>query len=312
MKLHPVSQDLLFSKNDPTDPRMGDLSELASIDNIKPDDFVILGYPDDEGIKLNNGRVGAKEAPDQIRKTFYKLTPGLLSKTETVVKDVGNITGGTISGRHSLAQDTVSTLLASNARVITLGGGHDYGYPDGAAFLAGCSSMGAERPLIINFDAHLDVRPFTSDPHSGTPFYRLLNDVMKFDFLEIGIQSHCNSQEHLNWAREKGAKVLFWDEILFSGDDVAVSVLKFLEHHIMKRRDAFISVDIDGFSSNYAMGCSAPGPQGFDPASFFRIFRVLCDRLNVRLLGIYEVSPPLDFDNLTSKLAAQIIHHRLF
>lgn len=306
-KLHPISKDFLFSKNDAADPRMGDLSTVANIENIQNGDFVILGYPDDEGIKLNNGRVGASEAPDQIRKNFYKLTPGLISKNKPNVKDLGNISGGTITDRHTFAQETAAAILAKDANMIALGGGHDYGYPDGAAFL-----KHANNPLVINFDAHLDVRPFQKDPHSGTPFYRLLNEGVKFDFLEVGIQSHCNSKDHLAWAREKGAKVLTWDEVLLSGEDTTVAVLRFLEPFILKRRDTYLSVDIDGFSSNYAMGCSAPSPLGFDPASFFRIFRVLCDRLNVRMLGIYEVSPPLDFDHLTSKLAAQIVHRRIF
>ena len=37
-------------------------------DSISPNDFVLHGFAVDEGVRRNKGRVGAKEAPDIIRK----------------------------------------------------------------------------------------------------------------------------------------------------------------------------------------------------------------------------------------------------
>ena len=45
-----------------------------------------------------------------------------------------------------------------------------------------------------------------------------------------------------------------------------------------------------------------------DPDSFFRILNTVIRRTNCPILGIYEVSPPLDLDDRTSKLAALIAH----
>ncbi len=56
---------------------------------------------------------------------------------------------------------------------ISLGGGHDYGYGDGAGFIEGHLIAGQRRPLILNFDAHLDVRPIDRGFTSGTPFFRI-------------------------------------------------------------------------------------------------------------------------------------------
>jgi formiminoglutamase len=44
------------------------------------------------------------------------------------------------------------------------------------------------------------------------------------------------------------------------------------------------------------------------PSDFFPLFDLLIRRLDVRALGIYETSPPLDQDDRTSKLAALIAH----
>ncbi len=214
----------------------------------------------------------------------------------------------TLEARHESAKKTAAEVLVKNAKWIAIGGGHDYGYADGAAFL----QTFKQKPLIINFDAHLDVRPTTKGFNSGTPFYRLLTEFKDFDLLQIGIQSQCNSKAHYDWATEKGAKILTWDELQFSGVSLTQKMLQFLEPYIAKKRDAFLSVDIDGFSSNYAMGCSQSFATGFDPISFLQVFRVLCERLDVKVLGIYEVSPPLDQDDHTSKLAALIIHQFLF
>jgi formiminoglutamase len=309
--LNPVEK--FFTKNDPEDPRLGDYAKSLSENSqskdlqLDSDSIVIVGYPDDEGIANNGGRIGAKEAPQKIREFFYKMTPHLLKSHTPKIIDAGDLKlESSLEERHQHAQSNLENILR-HARAITLGGGHDYGYPDGAAFL----EVFTEKPLIINFDAHLDVRPHKDKITSGTPFYRLLTKYTDFDFAEIGIQSQCNSRHHLKWAQEHNAKVLSFDEIQYSGESQSAVILRFLEPFMLKKRACFISIDIDGCSSAYAPGCSQSFATGFDPANFFTVFNVLCERLDVKLLGIYEVSPPLDPDNRTSKLAAQIISESL-
>lgn len=308
-----------FTKDDPKDPRLGNFA--IAMDDEKDtdlkDSIVIVGYPDDEGITNNGGRPGAKEAPKKVREYFYKMTPHLLKSNHPKIIDCGDLkTTPSLEERHKVSQENLEKIL-KKTRAITIGGGHDYGYPDGAAFLEVFLAQNKkdEKPLIINFDAHLDVRPL-KDTHkstitSGTPFYRLLKKYSKFDFLEIGIQSQCNSKDHLKWAQEKNTHVLSFDEIQYSGESQSTVMLRFLEPFLLKKRACFISIDIDGFSSAYAPGCSQSFATGLDPANFFTVFKVLCERLDVKLLGIYEVSPPLDTDNRTSKLAAQIMFESL-
>jgi len=77
---------------------------------------------------------------------------------------------------------------------------------------------------------------------------------------------------------------------------------------ILRPRPVFLSIDIDGFSNAVAPGASQSWATGFLPKDFFQVFNLLRLRLDVRLLGIYEVSPPLDLDAQTAKLAAQIMH----
>lgn len=211
--------------------------------------------------------------------------------------------------RHQSVSQAIAETLPLGARWIGLGGGHDYGYADGAGFLK-ANPNSKLRPLVINFDAHLDVRPTDQGLTSGTPFYRLLTDeqLPAFDFYEIGIQRQCNSKVHIDWAKEHKAHILYFEDMMMKGDPIANQILDHLADALTQKRPTYLSVDIDCFSTAYAMGCSQAWPTGFTPADLFPVLNILFSRLDVQVLGIYEVSPPLDQDERTVKLAAQIIH----
>ncbi len=301
-----TKKDLFFTKNDTEDPRLGDL--VSTEKNFK-DVYVIGGYPDDEGIRANGGRPGAKDAPAVIRKYFYKMTPHLLSRKTPKIYDYGDLEiEGNLDGRQAGAIDEVQGALKAGGRWIGVGGGHDWGYVDGSAFL----NTFTDKPLVINFDAHMDVRPDTKGTNSGSPFFKLANKYKNFDFFEIGLQSQCNSKAHLEWLKQKGGQPLFYDELMLSSQPPAEKILNFLESAIRKHRPTYLSVDIDAFSSSWAPGCSQSFATGLNPEDFFKVLEVLKERLDVRCLGIYEVSPPLDEDDKTSKLAALIMHRFIF
>ena len=289
---------------------MGEISLSFNGQSLNPGDFVIGGYPDDEGIQLNSGRVGAALGPDAIRSRFYKCSKSEFYNSDFSLIDLGNIKKELpLAEKHEMGKQTVTEVLKQKAKWIGLGGGHDFGYPDGAGFLL-ANKDSKLKPLVINFDAHLDVRPLDKGLSSGTPFFRLLEDteLPDFDFFEVGIQRQCNSQEHIQWAKNKGAEIIFYEDMMLSGENPVQYLLKQFNELLVKPRPTFISVDIDCFSTAYAMGCSQAWPTGFSPESLFPVLSVLFARLNVQTLGIYEVSPPLDQDERTVKLATQILH----
>jgi formiminoglutamase len=328
MSLTPTEAKLLFTKNDPDDVRLGDLSsllpsgapeelsiELSQLAKQGSNHTVVVGYADDAGILLNGGRPGARSAPPVIRKSLYKMTPPLLEPTSALrvwdAGDLHSVVGQEIAVRHELASKIGTATLENDMRYVSLGGGHDYGFPDSRSFIDWCKKR-KTRPLVINFDAHLDVRPPTHGPSSGTPFYRMLEYGSDVDFLEIGIQNQCNSKTHLEWLKARGGKLIHLEEIEAAGGDLQSLLATRLQDWLIRPRPAFISVDIDCFSSAVAPGCSQSWATGLMPREFFPAYDFLLQRLDVRSLGIYEVSPPLDQDDRTSKLAAQIAHRFLY
>nr|HPI40058.1 arginase family protein [Pseudobdellovibrionaceae bacterium] len=126
----PTDPQLFFSRNDAQDPRLGEnvVSQFINTAN----EFCILGYPDDEGIIKNGGRPGASQAPFEIRKYFYKMTPHVQKPIKPQLYDLGNLNIQNISllDRHDRARQSIRQLNENSKKWISLGGGHDYGYSD--------------------------------------------------------------------------------------------------------------------------------------------------------------------------------------
>ncbi|WII70880.1 formimidoylglutamase [Bdellovibrio sp. 22V] len=309
---HPIDKHLLFTKNDKEDPRLGECVQLLSKADLQsiadtPSDITILGYPDDEGIALNGGRPGAQTAPHHVRLYLYKMTPHLLATRLPKILDVGDLVDKEkpLAERHERARETVRTFAQSGKRWISLGGGHDYGYCDGAGFL----DVYKDDAVLINFDAHMDVRPTDKGLNSGTPFHRVLSEFHgHVDFAEVGIQNQCNSQAHITWAKNHGAAIFTLDQVNEAG--LQQTLQNFMQGK--EKKKVFLSIDIDAFTSNEAPGCSQSWTTGLFTKEFLESFLWLVREFDVRGIGIYEVSPPLDQDNRTSKLAALIAYNFIF
>jgi formiminoglutamase len=296
----PSASSVFTSRGDSLDPRLGDFR----VTDWQSSDFLLWGYPDDEGIRLGGGRPGAEAAPQGIREIFYKMTPPLTETSKWKLFDGGDLKKDLpLADRHEVARKFAAQQTKSNKKWLTLGGGHDYGYSDGAGFLESQLESN-QRPVILNFDAHLDVRPLDRGLTSGTPFFRILQEFKgQFDFVEIGIQQQCNARAHLDFVKSQGCQVLFLETLRLQGflPSLKAALLPFAG------RPTFLSVDIDAFASSEAPGCSQSWPGGLTSLEFFAGLKWMQSHLKIQALGLYEVSPPLDVGLQTQRLAALIM-----
>jgi formiminoglutamase len=308
----PTAQELFFSKHDPEDPRLGDCFKPGTLNSdLHAGDIALLGYPDDEGIQMNGGRPGAIEAPQLIRQFLYKMTWPTANLGPRRFFDLGDLNiKNDLDTKHHDALVMMTELQKRNLQTVSFGGGHDYGHSDTAAFIK--NNLNAkQRPLVINFDAHLDVRPTDQGHHSGTPFRRLLMEYgPQIDFVEIGLQPQCNSVFHREWAQKKMA-------FLYDLKDVEGSKLMHLFEkppfaRLTPQTPVFVSFDIDCLSTSEAGGCSQSWATGLKLDHCLSFLSQLYRISNTRGLGIYEVSPPLDQDFRTSKTAAILAYHFIF
>jgi formiminoglutamase len=308
----PAAEKLFFSLQDPQDPRLGQLTR-SHCDLIEPGTWVLAGYPDDEGIRLNGGRPGAAGAPEAIRHWLYRMTPSLHGQADAGLIDRGDLNLGELDlpARHQAVRSEAARTLNGGARWIGLGGGHDYGFPDTAGFMDAVEGS-ARPPLVINLDAHLDVRPADKGFHSGTPFRRFVEEFPGVELIEIGIQSQCNAKAHSQWLRQQGCKIWTLDELSLNDQSAGAAICARLLPSLERPRPVFLSIDLDVFSSAYAPGCSQSWPTGLQPADALMVIDFLAFRADIRAAGLYEVSPPLDIDGRTARLAALLAHRLIF
>jgi len=57
------NSELFFKKNDANDPRLGEVVS-SEVSEYEAAGIVIVGCPQDEGVRRNGGRIGAAFAPD--------------------------------------------------------------------------------------------------------------------------------------------------------------------------------------------------------------------------------------------------------
>ena len=275
--------------------------------------FGILGYACDAGVKRNLGRPGAVGGPDAIRHMLGRM-PNHLSES-MALWDAGNVlcTDDQMEAAQQSLSLLTSTLLKKKVFPIVLGGGHDMAYGHFTGIRQGLGT--ARRIGIINFDAHFDLRSNENGNNSGTPFYQIAeeakNENREFNYLCLGIRKDANDAKLFKTAEELG--VHFVEREDFSIQEltsVQMILLAFIE-----RVDAiYTSIDLDGFSSAFAPGVSAPSPMGFFPDIVWEALKVIIDSGKLCSLDLAELNPEFDTDGSTARLAASLIHsviHRM-
>lgn len=304
---------VFFSRNDETDPRMGDIV-LRERENFSSKIQVgIVGVPDDEGVKRNRGRVGAKEAPNEIRKALYKFTPFAISKSkqlsELSIFDFGNVkTGTTLEETHQRVQTVIETLISHNILPIVLGGGHDITYPCFLGFSKKAGSAGA-----INIDTHLNFRKPHPHRNNGTAFRQILDythsPLAPMNFVEIGTQSFANAKEHYEELTDRGATVFTLQEVHKERMEKILDLAYEIATNSTER--LYVSFDLDVVRSSDAPGVSASYPTGLTSEELLKAAHFTGLRHKTKLIDIVEVNPKFDTDGRTSKLAALVMMYFL-
>ncbi len=277
------------------------------VSNSSNTTFAILGYACDEGVERNQGRIGAVNGPDAIREQLGKMANHLDDGTQLL--DLGSVqcTDGNMEASQDYLSNKVGELLAAKAFPILLGGGHDiaYGHFNGIRkYLGPKKSIG-----IINFDAHFDLRDNLKGNNSGTPFFQIAQDCKKdgsvFKYLCLGIRQDANDSVLFKTAETLGVEYMSNTKFSMA---YAKTVVRTLLDFIAQVDTLYVTIDLDGFSSAYAPGVSAPSPIGFSPNVVLESLELILKSKKLISLDIAEMNPKYDIDNQTAKLAASLVH----
>ncbi|MCS7082790.1 MAG: formimidoylglutamase [Bacteroidetes bacterium] len=298
-ELRPVGPELIPRVQEAADRRVGHL--LHRFDG-RPFNWTLyrvalVGFPVDEGIRRNQGRAGAAQAPSEIRRWLYRMTPASASSVWERTMDLGDLSVGTSleADRERLAA-LIAALLAEGLIPIVLGGGHETAF---GHFLGYVRS--GRRVSLLNVDQHLDVRPLREGrPHSGSPFREALEHPAACvqQYRVLGAQRQAVSEHHVAYVRERGGLVHWWDALMGNED------WTFLDE---TPAPILVSFDLDSIRQADAPGVSAPSPVGLS-AEWAVSFACRCGRHPaVSSFELVECSPPLDRDGQTARLSALIL-----
>lgn len=296
---------LFFTQKDKNDPRMGEVVHTDE-ERYSTADIVILGYANDDGITRNESRQGAQDAPDAIRREFYRLTTFNIKKH---VIDLGDLrSGNSLEESHEIMTSIVEQVLRDGKRIIILGGGGDISYANGRAM---ADVYGTEWWIGVNVDSRLDVR-IANERNNSTQFRQLIEEK-RLDpayFYEVGFQSHFCSPIYYEYIRSLQVHRISL-ELLRSRAQADIELKeqirqKFIGHS--SSLNTFFSFDMQAVRMADAPGTTAPSPLGLTASEFIQLVKYAASLANTKIVEFNEVNPHFDVDNRTARLVAIGMH----
>ena len=274
---------------------------------------VLLGFPQDEGVRRNQGRPGAALAPGAIRHWLYRLAPWDATDdadlTRVNLLDLGDvrIEGGLEASQQALAK-VLAVALLRGAVPIVLGGGHETAY---GHYLG---HVGTGLPTaIINLDAHLDVRPCLDGlGHSGSPFRQAMthptHPLPGGHYVCLGAQPQAASRDHVEFARRSGCAIRWCPDL--RGQLCAVFGM-YCRRLKRERCRLYVTLDADVVQTADMPAVSAPNPSGLSGVEVLQCVRQAGATPDVASFDVVEICPPLDRDGQGARWGALAIWHFL-
>ena len=283
---------------------------LNEINTLEPNNaklrFGLLGFSCDVGIKRNLGREGAKLGPEALRKA---LGPLAILKSTVEVYDVGDITcvDDDLEAAQSALAEAVHMLFKHNLIPIIIGGGHEvaWGHYQGIYKHYPQDNVG-----IVNFDAHLDMRPLTAEGKgsSGSPFLQIAEDHAqknkRLNYNCFGIQRSGNTYPLIDAAKKHNVQIMYVDEM--QGNKT--KCLNIIDRIAFQSKYVYASICLDVIAQPFAPGVSAPQIMGITPWQLMPLVKRVALSGKAISYDIAELSPPHDQDERTAKLAANLVH----
>jgi len=296
-------EDIFSQRRDPNDARLGEIVPPVKYEEA---DVVIVGCPQDEGVRRGDGRTGAALAPDAIRREFYKFTPFGIS---VKIFDAGNIiVADSLEETHDAYQTVVKQILKDGKKVIGLGGGNDISFPAGAAI---ADVFGAGNWIAVNVNAQFDVRA-ERERNSGTAYRQLLEEkLLRPDYLyEVAYQTQLASPVYYRYLQNLNVNLISLEQLRSRTEaDYEVRELmkqKFINHS--SSLNSFFGFALNAVRMSDAPGVSAPNPTGLRAGELITLVKFAASLVNTRVIEFTEVNPKFDIDSRTVKLVAVAMH----
>lgn len=287
------------------------LLESTTPDN-RPVDWAIYGVPFDGGVTY---RPGARFGPRAIRDASQYVKRYSIEHDVDIcdllsLADAGDAPVSPYSVKKTLdgvVEFTDDLGEPAHTKLMAIGGDHSIAY---ANIKATCQRRATRDGglALIHFDSHLDTVDTVWDEKwtHASPFIRAIEDglIDPKRTISIGIKGPLNTSEDLNYAKEKGVKIITFEQWRRSEFEGNSELTAFIEQ--LNGDEAYLSFDIDVVDPAYAPGTGTPSVGGFTSAQILSLLRSLRG-LNIVGADVVEVLPDRDPAGITSLLAAHIM-----
>lgn len=260
--------------------------------------IALLGFASDEGVKRNHGRPGAAHAPDVLRKALANMAS---HHGHDRLVDMGTITveADQLEPAQQALSDGVKSCQHAGMRTLVFGGGHETAWGHGRGVL---DAFPDERVVIINLDAHLDLRK-AERATSGTPFRQLAQyceaQQREFQYACFGVSRAANTQAL--WDEAVRLNVTLVDDLHFRRD--ALSTLD----AVLARADrVYLTLDLDVLPAGEMPAVSAPAALGIPAMDLMPVIEQICRSGKLQAADLVEFNPSYDRDGQGARLAARL------
>ena len=249
----------------------------------------VIGYDTDEGVVRNKGRKGSEFGSNAIRKAIQSFPK--INKLK--LYDYRNLENKNTEKAQEEYSKKVTETIKKGMFPLGLGGGHDIVY---GAYMGIRGAYPDKKIGIINFDTHLDIRPYDNGMNSGTSFNKILTEDNNVEYAIVGFQKLGNTARLINTAKSHNVLILEEEN---SEEFIMGALQKFSEDVDI----IYVTFCMDVFDAETAPGVSAPTVMGLDTKKGKRILRSIMKSKKVVCVDFAEVNPEYDIDNRTAKLA---------
>lgn len=292
----------------PEDPR---LLELQAADPAQAD-VLLCGIPFDGAVI---GRKGAAQGPTAVREALRFLGTwdpdlecdlGLVRWHDLGDVDVGEPGGADVLAAHERVRRTLAPVAAQGKPLVAVGGDNSLSFPLFQAFHEALEGSWG----VIVLDAHYDVRPWSGQPTSGTPYGRILSElggrpVKPGNMVHVGIRPYANSTQLAARAKELGLEP--WSV----GDVREHGIAEAVDDALSRAGDGvdhlFLSLDMDVLDQSVAPGVSSPGIGGLVLEEVAEAVGEAAYDPRLRMMDIVETAPGLDPTGNTARCAAYLV-----
>jgi len=268
-KIYTQSDVLSLVKHRNGEQKLGERVQIAaSFEALEKSTakFVLLGIPEDIGVRANYGIAGTKTVWDATLKAFLNIQGNTFLSGEEVlvlghfeieepplnatIQELRN----RVSAIDELVYPIIQQIILAKKTPIIIGGGHN----NAAPIIWGTSLACNQKINVVNIDAHADLRDTSEGRHSGNGFSYALEKDYLGDYRIFGLhQNYMNKNLLHQMQSNTNLKAICIEELLQQDKNV---ITHWFEMVADLPYPCGLEIDLDSIANVLS---SAATPSGF-------------------------------------------------